>query len=230
MFFFLLLWFSVVRQHVRTSVFFKALWRSQNGDRVKHAAVFSSVIRIADTLHLITASLWGEEGTQIVLVALCGHTPWCRWRWQTRPVVGADARVRGARAGAEVKGRDGNAAALQTHHVWPARSPVLHVTQIQAVIQHRMATSVGQMEAGLPVSTPPCRPTTSHFSEHGRFWPTQLPDRFPPFTSKLWNWSTVKSSENTICWVFTISKSSLLPSEMKSKQNQRGLVWKSLSI
>lgn len=68
--------------------------------------------------------------------------------------MGADARVRGARAGAEVKGRDGNAAALQTHHVWPARSPVLHVTQIQAVIQHRMATSVGQTEARLSVSTP----------------------------------------------------------------------------
>lgn len=59
--------------------------------------------------------------------------------------MGADARGRGARAGAEVEGGDGEAAALQTHHVWPTWRPVLHVAQIQAVIQDRMAAPAGQM-------------------------------------------------------------------------------------
>lgn len=72
---------------------------------------------------------------------------------QTRPVVGADARVRGAWAAAEVEGGDGNTATVQTHHVWPTGGPVLHVTQIQAVIQHRMAASVVHTEAELPEST-----------------------------------------------------------------------------
>lgn len=67
--------------------------------------------------------------------------------------MGADARVRGAWAGTEVEGGDGNAATVQTHHVWPTRSPVLHVTQIQAVIQHCMAASVGHTKAELHYST-----------------------------------------------------------------------------
>lgn len=51
-----------------TFVFFRALWWSRNGDRVKHAAVFPSVIRIADTLHLITAGLLGEVHTVIHVI------------------------------------------------------------------------------------------------------------------------------------------------------------------
>lgn len=65
-------------------------------------------------------------------------------QWRTYPVVRADARVRGARADAEVEGVDGVAATLQTHHVRPAWGPVLHVAQIQAIIQHCVAAPAGQ--------------------------------------------------------------------------------------
>lgn len=57
--------------------------------------------------------------------------------------MGAEACGRGARAGAEVEGGDGEAATLQTHHIWPTWRPVLHVAQIQAVIQHCMAAPAG---------------------------------------------------------------------------------------
>lgn len=70
-----------------------------------------------------------------------GGTGQCRW---THPVVGADAWGRGARAGAEVEGGDREAAALQTHHVRPTWRPVLHVAQIQAVIQHCVAAPADQ--------------------------------------------------------------------------------------
>ena len=48
----------------------------------------------------------------------------------TDPMVGADPGGGGARAHSEVEGVDGEAMAVQTHHVGPARRPVLHVAQV----------------------------------------------------------------------------------------------------
>lgn len=80
-------------------------------------------------------------------------------------MVGADACGRGARTGAEVEGADRKAATLQTHHVWAAWRSVLHVAQIQAIIQHCMATPAGQS-----VTKPP----SSCLSTHSDHWYMQL--------------------------------------------------------
>lgn len=60
------------------------------------------------------------------------------------PVVGADPGGRRAGTEAQVEGVDREAAALQTHHVGTTRSPVLHVAQVQTVVQHGMAPPAGQ--------------------------------------------------------------------------------------
>lgn len=50
---------------VVTFVFLWALRRGGDGDRVEHATVLASVVWIADTLHLVTASLRdGEENVR----------------------------------------------------------------------------------------------------------------------------------------------------------------------
>jgi hypothetical protein len=59
----------------------------------------------------------------------------------TDPVVGADAGGGGAGAEREVEGVDGQAVAVQTHHVGPTRRPVLHVAQVRPVLQHRVAAA-----------------------------------------------------------------------------------------
>ena len=51
-------------------------------------------------------------------------------------MVGADPGGGGAGAGAEVEGVDGQAAAVQAHHVGAAWRPVLNVAQVGAVLQH----------------------------------------------------------------------------------------------
>lgn len=62
---------------VVTSVFLWALWWGGDGDRVKHATVLPSVVWIADTLHLVTASLRdGQEKLEdIVHIFSCSLPP-----------------------------------------------------------------------------------------------------------------------------------------------------------
>lgn len=53
-------------------------------------------------------------------------------------MVRADA---GSGAGAEVEGGHGEAATVQAHHVGTAGRPVLHVAQVRAILQHRVAST-----------------------------------------------------------------------------------------
>lgn len=75
----------------------------------------------------------------------------------THPVVGADASVPAAGAGAEVEGRGRQAAVIQAQHVGPTGCAILYVAQVRAISQLYMAAPgerVLALSAFMPLASP----------------------------------------------------------------------------
>lgn len=63
------------------------------------------------------------------------------------PMVRTDVSKVGASAGAEVERSHREAASVQTHHVGPTGSAILHIAQVGSILQQSMASSDGNIQA-----------------------------------------------------------------------------------
>lgn len=118
----------------RLTLIFLRLPRGRRGGQgVVNAAVFAGPIWLADALPFVAADLEGVGvGPGPVSWAQCplGRLPCHPRPLGTHPVVGADAALPAARAGAEVEGGGWQAAVVQAQHVGPAGCAILHVAQV----------------------------------------------------------------------------------------------------